>query len=447
MRVRRCSILAALMFSLPAIQPLADQTDVIYDNRIAAPVENVPMKPTRFTLYDSTSISSIQTFHWNRGAGAAPGSIALQGSDKRLIGPWKAQGIADEQGLANAYWEVEPNLVLQAGTYTVLDSDPASWSRNPAKGNVGIVRITGRKQAPESVKESGVEHRQEQPPATNPAASGDSGAVVTAEPLLTPEQQQLRADELFEQIRQADNYDYQLIEALYLQLLRECPDTEQAEESYFRLSNLYRLGMDPPAYAKLRELLERYLSIYPDSEMAPEMRQRLRRAYEDTGQWTRVVELYADDIAGLGEEHRYYPVTLLDYARALEGSGNRVKAHEIYREVARVTGGESAGRYDMSEFWLRAAQDRIAIIGLIDAKKWPELAQRYRTRFSNIAFAEMPQIQELLEYAEALEQIGERSEAIKQYRQVLRTDQGNATLQAARAGARLTALVGTSLYE
>lgn len=257
----------------------------------------------------------------------------------------------------------------------------------------------------------------------------------------------MRATELFQEIRQADKYDFTRIEQLYLELLRECPDTEQAEESYFRLANLYRMGMDPPEYKKLRVLLEEYLERYPESEMAPEMVKRLRRAYEDTGQWPRVVELYQAEISTLTDENPYYLVTMLDYARALEGSGDRETALAAYRQVAAVAGGENAGNYDMSDLWLRVARKRIDIIDLLDAEKWRELVEIYRRQFANMAFAEMPQIQEQLEYAQALERSGDQSGAIRQYRQVMRTDQGNQTLQAQQASARLTELVGTDLYE
>ncbi len=425
-------LLTAALFSLSTVNIQADQAGVILDNMITAPVESVPLKPTRFTLYDTRTITQIRTFHWNKGKGSLPGSIALQDKNKRLIGPWKATGI-DDQGVANAYWEVSPDIVLEAGIYTVLDSEPSTWSRNPAKGDMGIVRVLGQMgdaTADEVAK-----------------AENNAPAVASEPPSLTLEEQQTRAAELFEQIRQADTYDYAQIEQLYLQLLQECPDTEQAEESYFRLSNLYRMGMDPPEYQKLRVLLEEYMVRYPTSEMAPEMSKRLRRAYEDTGQWPQVVELYDAEVSELTEDNPYYLVTMLDYAKALEGSGIRDKALEVYRQVATTAGGEKAGNYDMSDLWLRVAQQRIEIIGLLNAENWNELVAVYRKQFSKMAFAEMPQIQELLEYAQALEKSGDQSGAIKQFRQVMRTDKGNQTLQGQQASARLIVLVGTDLYE
>lgn len=140
----RHAVAVWVMLALPATSLQANPPDLIFDNTVETPVKSVPLKPTRFTLYDSRTITSIRTFHWNGGKGALPGSIALQGKNNRLIGPWEAVAVDDGQGLANAYWEVRPNIVLDAGTYTVLDSEPGSWARNPAQGDVGIVRIMGR---------------------------------------------------------------------------------------------------------------------------------------------------------------------------------------------------------------------------------------------------------------------------------------------------------------
>ena len=414
----------AMLLSVFAVQ--AQISESIFDNTIATPVENVPLKPAQFTLYDSRKIDRIQTFHWNNGQGAAPGSIAIQTKDKRLLGPWKAKGIKDEAGLDNAYWEAEPGIELDAGTYTVLDSDPATWARNPSQGNAGIFKIFGQQSTIPSQSVSAEE-------------STEKGGVT--EPVkLSLEEQEVRATELFNQIIETDNYEFDTIERLYLQVIEECPDTEKAEESYFRLSNLYRMGFDPPEYTKLRQLLEEFLVRYPDSEGRAEMQDRLLKAYENSGQWDKVVAIYDEIIPALSEEYQYYLVTHLDYARALEGTGDSEKALNVYQKVAGLASGENAGKYDMSDFWLRAANDRINTIQKIKQQQWQDVVNIYQEQFNNMAWAEMPQIQELFEYADALEKTGNQEEAIKQYRQVLRTDQGYETRQANMARERLVAL-------
>lgn len=408
-----------LMFAillLPA-QPLVAES-LVFDNGTAVPVESVPLKPTVFTLEERSTVTRIQTFHWNAGQGARPGSIALQSRDAGLLGPWKARGVPDGQGTENAYWEVAPGVVLEPGTYTVLDSDPGSWSRNPELGNIGIVRVYA------------------QAPAAAPA-----GGAVPQSP-LTLEEQRARAAALFEQIVATDQYEFETIEQLYVRVIDECPDTEQAEEAYFRLSNLYRMGYDPPKYEALRRLLEEFLERHPDSEGVPEMRERLLRAYENSGQWQAVVAVYDELVPVMPEDHPYYLVTHLDYARALEGLGERERAVAIYEKVAAIAGGDGASRYDMSDLWLRAARDRIGMIRMRQQARWQELVTIYGAQFGDMAFAEMPQIQELLEYAEALEKTGDVAGAIARYRQVLDTDQGYQTRQAVLARERLAALGG-----
>ena len=413
----------------------ADQP--IYDTSMATPVESLPLKPTRFTLTESRQISRIRTFHWNRGRGAEPGSIALQRRDKTLLGPWKATGAADDTGLANAWWQVEPGIELPAGSYTLLDSDPASWSRNPARGNMGIATIFGS--APKADAVAAPTQSTEAAQQTTVGTADVVRGAAESAPLSLQAQQQLAA-ELFEQIIQSDRFDYEKIEALYLRVINECPDSDRTEEAYFRLSNLYRMGFDPPEHGKLRFLLESFLERFPDSEGQSEMSERLLRAYENTGQWAQVVSIYDQSVPNLPNDHPYLLVSNLDYARALEGAGERERALEVYRKVAAIAGGERAGEFDMSDLWLRAANDRIAQIERIRQQRWPEVIAAYRKQFEGMAWAEMPQIQELLEYAQALETDGDSKNAVTQYRQVLRTDRENGTRQARIARERLQAL-------
>lgn len=106
-------------------------------------VRNGPTQATRFTLNTPHVITLIQDYHWNSGRGAPPGSIALKGKDGRLHGPWPTRGSPGQGGVPNAYWTAYPNVTLPAGTYTVIDSDPASWAHNAESGNRGFVRVEG----------------------------------------------------------------------------------------------------------------------------------------------------------------------------------------------------------------------------------------------------------------------------------------------------------------
>jgi hypothetical protein len=106
-------------------------------------VANGPTRPTTFTLAKPTRITKITTYHWNNGKGATPGTIALRSSTGQVYGPWQASGTPGMGGVPNVHWVVTPDITLPAGTYTVIDSDPASWSHNPQSGNAGMAWADG----------------------------------------------------------------------------------------------------------------------------------------------------------------------------------------------------------------------------------------------------------------------------------------------------------------
>ena len=106
-------------------------------------VGNGPSSPTTFTLAQAHHITLIRDYHWNSARGAKPGTIALRDANGRVWGPWQATGSPGQGGVPNAYWTVYPNVTLPAGTYTVIDSDPASWSHNAESENRGFVYVEG----------------------------------------------------------------------------------------------------------------------------------------------------------------------------------------------------------------------------------------------------------------------------------------------------------------
>ena len=119
------------------------QGQLIFEVGNIGAVGNGPSKATRFTLTAPHVITLIRNYHWNGARGAAPGTIALKARDGAGYGPWQASGSPGQGGVPNAYWSVYPNVTLPAGTYTVIDSDPATWSHNAESGNRGFVRVEG----------------------------------------------------------------------------------------------------------------------------------------------------------------------------------------------------------------------------------------------------------------------------------------------------------------
>ncbi|MFA5083610.1 MAG: hypothetical protein WC474_13745, partial [Hydrogenophilaceae bacterium] len=129
--------------SSPSATPASagSQSSVSFENGNIGGVSNGPTQPTTFTLNEARILTLIQNYHWNSARGATPGTIALRGSDGRSYGPWQTAGTPGQGGVPNAYWTARPNVILPAGTYTVIDSNPASWSHNSQSGNRGFTRV------------------------------------------------------------------------------------------------------------------------------------------------------------------------------------------------------------------------------------------------------------------------------------------------------------------
>lgn len=118
----------------------AEET-LIFEMSSLAAVDNGPTAPTVFILDRPMQITKIRTYHWNYAQGVAPGSISLRDSAGNTYGPWQAYGEPGMGGVPNASWVVEPNVVIPAGTYTVIDSDPSTWSQNSETGGRGMTWV------------------------------------------------------------------------------------------------------------------------------------------------------------------------------------------------------------------------------------------------------------------------------------------------------------------
>jgi hypothetical protein len=127
---------------LPKAEPANLLPETVFDNLNTQPVASFPPQPANFTLTENWRITKILVLHWNNGKGAPPGQISIQQGDT-TYGPWQAAGVASSGGDENTYWMVKPNLELAPGTYTFIDSDPATQSYNEAAGNIAMLRIMG----------------------------------------------------------------------------------------------------------------------------------------------------------------------------------------------------------------------------------------------------------------------------------------------------------------
>lgn len=117
-----------------------------FDNGNIYAVQNRPRRTTVFTLQAPMRVTRIMTYHWNNGNGAPPGRIALRSRTGETYGPWQAAGEPGQGGIPDAYWVVEPDLLLPAGTYTIVDSNPSTWAQNDASNNAGMASLEGHRE-------------------------------------------------------------------------------------------------------------------------------------------------------------------------------------------------------------------------------------------------------------------------------------------------------------
>jgi hypothetical protein len=107
---------------------------------------NPPVFP-QFTVTSPIKITYVDTYHWNGGKGKKPGTIALKHSDGTIYGPWDAYPPSHHKPDQYIYWVVEPSVTIKAGTYTIIDSDPSTWSYNGQSKNAGFAAVKGLKES------------------------------------------------------------------------------------------------------------------------------------------------------------------------------------------------------------------------------------------------------------------------------------------------------------
>jgi len=122
---------------------------VLFDNWNTGGVSNGPTAPTAFTLSQPAQITAVNSYHWNNGNGTSvPGTLALSGADGSTYGPWQATGSLGSGGVLNAVWTANPDVTIPAGTYTVVDSDPTTWSQDSQSGGAGFSQVKGAISSP-----------------------------------------------------------------------------------------------------------------------------------------------------------------------------------------------------------------------------------------------------------------------------------------------------------
>lgn len=119
--------------------------ETLLNNGNIASVVNNPTAPTTFTIKKPYIITYVSTYHWNSGRGTgSAGQISLRRQDGTVYGPWQATGSPGMGGVPSVNWECRPLEQVTAGTYTVVDSSPTTWSQNSQSNGQGFSVVKGR---------------------------------------------------------------------------------------------------------------------------------------------------------------------------------------------------------------------------------------------------------------------------------------------------------------
>jgi hypothetical protein len=145
-RTIRVGLLAAVAVAASFAPARATSQSAIFDNTNIDGVSNGNSSCVNFTVSVASTITEIDTYHYNGGRGAPPGRITLKKMFSIFagdpLGTYAAQG-SSGQGGANENWTVHPNVTVQPGLYCVDDSDPSTWSVNAQSKRLGFVKVYG----------------------------------------------------------------------------------------------------------------------------------------------------------------------------------------------------------------------------------------------------------------------------------------------------------------
>lgn len=121
------------------VSAAAALTETIFNNGNIGGVSNGGTSPS-FTIPVTRHIVYFNTYHYFNG-GALPGTLSLRHSDGTVYGPWQTTGVVGQGAVQNAYWVCYPDVDIKPGTYTVIDSDPSTWSQNGESSGMGFAHL------------------------------------------------------------------------------------------------------------------------------------------------------------------------------------------------------------------------------------------------------------------------------------------------------------------
>lgn len=151
---------------------------------------------------------------------------------------------------------------------------------------------------------------------------------------LSKEEQEELAKKLYTQMMALDKWETDDFIKLHKQVIEKCPSTDRAQESCWRLSNLYLMGVEPAEYDHCVAVLEHLLKQYPDTPLMPDAKNRLLIVCQKNEDYTRVCALYKELFERDPEpSDKVFMNRALDYANALVAVGKYDEAKALYKQV------------------------------------------------------------------------------------------------------------------
>ena len=159
---------------------------------------------------------------------------------------------------------------------------------------------------------------------------------------LSLEEQQELAKKLYKQMMELDKWAIEDFISLHKQVIEKCPLTDNAQESCWRLSNLFELGVEPPEYENSIACLEYLLKQYPDTPLMPDAKNRLLIACQKIEDFTKVCKLYEELFEKDPEpERKTFLIRALEYAKALKAAGRNADAEKWFTKVIELDDGKN----------------------------------------------------------------------------------------------------------
>lgn len=164
-----------------------------------------------------------------------------------------------------------------------------------------------------------------------------SPASVSAnQPISLQKQESLK---LFKKIfelssdkQEAGHFDR--IAKLYNQIIQNCPDAPLAQESYFKLIELYFSAYTPPLQEKATELFGQFKRSYPESRLFGVIKYAMAKGYFACKSWQDLAQLESSPVAEYFATGKIdTPLSLFYYSEAKYNLGEIEEATKGYRAL------------------------------------------------------------------------------------------------------------------